>query len=648
VKRLLGDVMSKTHFVSWLLCAVAVIARTPVPVCAAFSDDHAFGQPVAPFSAKDCWGQAHSLSDVSPDKIVVLAFVGPDCPLAQLYTPCLVRLAERYQSRGVVFFGVASNSRDSIAKISAFARKHRVPFPVLKDLRQNIAASVGATRTPEVVVLDADRRIRYRGRIDDQFGFDPNNPKASYRRESPRREDLADALDALLTKRRVAQPETAVAGCLISRDRVAVTNADVTFSRDVAPILNKHCASCHRLGEIAPFSLTSYDEAAGWAGMIAEVTQMGRMPPWHADQRYGQFANDPRLTESEKRVLERWAEAGAPLGEANDLPTPPQYIEGWGIPQPDEIHYMSERAFEVPATGSVQLMNFVVDPGWKQDRWISAIEPRPGNRSVVHHVLVYAIPLGCTIGLNPDNVFLGIYGPGLSQESLPNGFARLVRAGSRLVFNVHYTPNGSPQQDRSYVGIKFVEPGSVKREVISAAAYESAFWIPPETPSYEVRAAYAFRRDSFLLTLLPHLHLRGKDFVYTAAYPNGTREVLLSVPQYDFGWQTIYRLSEPKFMPQGTVLHCVAHYDNSEGNLNNPDPKSAVTWGERISDEMMIGFFETAPAHSRVVSVGTRPINRNNLSFSKEGCVAAALMTVNLVFMSAAVYRWLRSKCRTR
>jgi hypothetical protein len=389
--------------------------------------------------------------------------------------------------------------------------------------------------------------------------------------------------------------------------------------------------------------------------MISEVTELNRMPPWHADPKYGSFRNDSHLTDNEKHIFAEWAAAGAPQGDPKDLPPPPQFADGWMIPEPDEIIYMSSRLYDVPATGIVPYKYFVVDPGWKEDRWISAIEARPGNPSVVHHILVAAIPPGAEKRevLREDDAYLGTYVPGFLHEALGPGFARPVPAGSKLVFNVHYTPNGTPQEDRSYVGIKFADPKSVIREVTVSCAFNHQFRIPPGASNYEVRSQYAFKCDSLLLAFGPHMHYRGKDFLYEALYPNGHREILLSVPRYDFGWQPMYRLQEPKMVPRGTVITCVAHFDNSEANLNNPDPKVAVTWGQQTFDEMMAGFFEIAPAAEGLLHRTrwwTPIVSRWTLVGSRlsAGDLAGIMLTIVNVFVIGAItVGLLRSRKRT-
>jgi peroxiredoxin len=637
------SIVCKSRF-DYVVSAVAILAAFVASNLASEPKAVSIGASIPDFTAKDSRGRSHSLSEIGRDKVVVLVFVGVECPLAQLYAPRLVELASKYEPAGVVFLGIDSNRQDSNSEIGAYAQKHALSFPVLKDLRQRIANLVGATRTPQVVVLDRDRRIRYRGRIDDQFGFLPNDQRPSYRRAAPTRHDVVVALDSVLGHEPVLQPETAVAGCLIGGDLDPVAKPKVTYSSDVAPIVNKHCVVCHRKGELAPFALTTFDEVAGWAAMIAEVTQTNRMPPWHADERHGKFANDPRLSDAEKHVLAKWVELGAPEGDPSDLLPPPHFADGWMIPEPDEILYMSEQPFDVPADGVVELKNFIVDPGWKEDRWITAIEARPGNRSVVHHILIVVVPPeGRPAVLVGENDFLSVYAPGAHEEPLPKGLARFVKAGSKLAFNVHYTPNGSPQRDRSYVGIKFADPNSVQKELVVSSASNQNFKIPPAVAHYEVRSQYVFQRDSLLFAFFPHMHFRGTDFLYEAAYPDGRRELLLSVPRYDFNWQIVYRLAEPKPIPNGTVLNCVAHFDNSENNLNNPNPNAAVVWGEQIFDEMMIGFFEAAAINDHVVRE-KRLLGALDVKSSGEDLLVIALTALNLGIVCVLVFRKMSAK----
>jgi thiol-disulfide isomerase/thioredoxin len=589
-KLIWAGIFVSTGFVPFAACAGEdVRAKAP-------ESRPAIGARIEGISARDVHGNSWSLAGGGRNKVVVLAFLGTECPLVKSYVPRLIELARKYEPKGVVFLGVDPNRQDSHTALAAFVRTNQIAFAVAKDLKQRIADAVGATRTPEVVVLDRERRLRYRGRIDDQFGFVPSNKAAAYHRTKPTQNDLAAALDAILAGQPVARTETTASGCLIGRDRAVNPQGRVTYTNQVSRLLNERCVVCHRAGQIAPFALTSYQEAAGWADMMDEVAQAGRMPPWGADARIGKFRNEGHLTEAERQILSQWAADGAPEGDAKDLPEPPKFATGWMIPKPDQILFMRDKPYEVPATGVVEYQHFVVETGWKEDRWISAIEPLPGNPAVVHHILIFVVPPGGRAqGLGGDDDFLAAYAPGLRPEPLPAGMARRVAAGSKLIFQMHYTPNGTRQTDLSSLGIKFADPKTVEKEVKVSSAINAVFQIPPGAAAHEVQSRYIFKRDSLLLAFLPHMHLRGKDFLYEAIYPDGRHERLLSVPRYDFGWQTNYRLDEPKRMPQGTVLHCVAHYDNSADNLNNPDPGTTVSWGDQTFEEMMIGFFEAAP-----------------------------------------------------
>jgi hypothetical protein len=371
----------------------------------------------------------------------------------------------------------------------------------------------------------------------------------------------------------------------------------VTYSKHIARIIQDNCVKCHRPGEIGPFALTSYDEVVGWAEMIREVVDQQRMPPWHANPKYGHFINDARLSESDKQLIARWVEAGAPEGNKADLPPPKQFTTGWQIGQPDQVIYMTDKPFNVPATGEVRYQYFVVDPGFTEDKWVKAAECRPGNRAVVHHIIVGIVPPGATLGGGDfAGGWLAATAPGARPMLLREGLAKKVPAGSRLVFQMHYTPNGTAQQDRSSIGIVFADPATVQKTVATDKAGNRGFRIPPGDANYKVEATQTLTRDTLVISLMPHMHVRGKAFRYTALYPSGEKEILLDVPHYDFNWQNSYEFVEPKLMPKGTKMFCEAWYDNSDENLANPDPAKEVRWGDQTWEEMMIGYFAATPA----------------------------------------------------
>jgi peroxiredoxin len=579
-----------------MLLRFALLSALMSSAMAAFAAEGQAAKTVEDFQLKDFRGTEHSLSDYRESKAVVVAFLGTECPLAKLYGARLAQLAKEYEARGVQFLGVNANVQDSITEIAAYARVHEIDFPILKDVGNELADALGAVRTPEVFVLDAERAVRYHGRIDDQYGV-------GYARDQPQKAELKAALDELLAGKDVTTPQTRPVGCHIGRIREADEQAAVTYSNQIARILQNRCVECHREGEIAPFALTEYDEVVGWAPMIEEVVREGRMPPWHASKEHGQFENNRELSDDEKRTLYAWVKAGAPEGDPQQLPEPRTWQVGWQFArEPDFVAPITEEPYRVKADGELRYQWFQIDPGFEEDKWVSAVEIQPGNRAVVHHVLMFAG--------SEDDIgehfrggaagYDGIFVPGQRVQPYPDGVARRIAAGSRLVFQVHYTPNGSEQFDQSRVGMLFVDPKDVKYEVRTASAVNSDLRIPPNEANYRVESASSrLPANTRLLSLTPHMHLRGKSFHYEVISPGGERETLLDVPRYDFNWQTAYRLAEPMPLAEGARLHCVAHFDNSADNLNNPDPSKRVRWGEQTWDEMMIGYFDY------VVPVGT-------------------------------------------
>ena len=623
--------------------AGAVAAAEPVADPAS-----SLGRPIGDFTLRDPRGVEHSLAELKDSQLVVVAFLGTECPLANLYIPRLLELAARYGPQGVGFLAINSNSQDSNSEVGEHARHYAISFPTLKDPTHAVADDFTALRTPEVFVLDRERRIRYRGRIDDQYGI-------GFQRPAPKRQDLAVALDELLAGREISQPVTPAPGCFIGRARshtpptgasaeanAATTNAP-TWAGDIASIFARHCQACHQPGQLAPFALLDYDEVSGWAETIREVVTEGRMPPWHASPEYGRFSNDPSLSALERAKIIAWVDAGAPPGELGKLPPPRIATSTWRIGEPDQVVYMSQQPFEVPAEGAVEYQWFHVDPGFKEDRWIRATEARPGNRAVVHHVTVYFHPPGdlSKLRLNAGIDLLGGYNPGGDPWIMPPGCALLVPAGSQISFEMHYTPNGVAQGDRSSIGLVFAEPHEVEGRVLSVMPAATDLEIPPGAANHEIAVDYRVPTDVDLLLLRPHMHLRGKSFKYEAIWPDGRRETLLDVPKYDFNWQHSYVLAEPRRLPKGTTIHCVAHFDNSADNPANPDPRATVHWGDQSWEEMLIGIFAVVRADRDLAQVlpeaGNRSLVRSWIVPAMIG--VAAVIVWAFVLALAAVSR---------
>jgi peroxiredoxin len=558
------------------LLGVAMIGRS-----APQGDNH-IGRKIDNFTLEDYRGRKRSLSDWSDSKLVVVAFLGTECPLANLYLPRMSELAAKFESQGVAFIAINSNQQDAITDVASHAQRHKVSFPVLKDPGNKIADQFAAERTPEVFVLDKDRVVRYWGRIDDQYGI-------GYQKAEANRKDLSIAVDELLAGRAVSEPQTRSIGCLIGRVHRPEPSGEVTYSNQIAAILEKRCVECHHEGQIAPFSLTDYDEVVGWAEMIQEVIHERRMPPWLAAPGHNEFKNNPSMTAEEIELVDRWVENGCPQGDANKKSAVANYEQGWGISKPDQIFHMAEKPFTIPAEGVVDYQIYEVDPGFTEDRWIKEAEVKCSNPAVTHHVIVFVQAPGEPRFGAPQMA----YAPGMTPRRFDKGMAIPVAAGSKLIFQCHYTPNGTQQTDRSYVGFVYADPSEVTHEVVGGSCGEMGFTIPPNNGNYEVVARKLFLRDATLLGMNPHMHVRGKSFKYELELPDGTREVLLDVPRYDFNWQLWYMLKQPKHIPKGSKMVCTAFFDNSSENPANPDPSQEVIWGEQTWDEMMFGFYST-------------------------------------------------------
>ncbi|MEX0977720.1 MAG: redoxin domain-containing protein, partial [Pirellulales bacterium] len=488
------------------LCQFTLAAA--IVSCATFSiaadaADSPIGKKIDSFTLPDFHGKVHSLDDYQ-GKLVVVAFLGTECPLVKNYAPRLKDLAAEFADKGVAFIAVNSNVQDALSEIGDYARVYEIPFPMLKDNNNVVADKMGAVRTPEVFLLDKDRVVRYWGRIDDQYGFKTG---AGYVKPKLKERYLADAINQVLAGKEIGQPAVASVGCFIGRATKNEPKGDITYSQQIARIMQDNCVECHRKGEVAPFTLLSYDDVSAWAETIREVVSEGRMPPWFADPRYGHFINDARLSDEEREQLFAWIDNGCPEGNPKDLPEPRKFVEGWQIGEPDQIVYMRDEPYKVPAEGTVDYQFFSVDPGWTEDKWVQATECRPGNRAVVHHIIAFLqAPGGGDAG---DRGGIGGYAPGMTPTICRPGTATFVPAGSKLVFQLHYTTNGTEQTDRSMIGVKFADKKTVKQLVRGGLVGNTAFKIPPGDPNFEIKARHLFLKDTLILNLTPHMHVRG-------------------------------------------------------------------------------------------------------------------------------------------
>lgn len=545
------------------------------------------------FSARTVSGEKFQLTPAATESVepqlTVVSFLGTECPMARIYGPRLSQMAEDFRTKSVRFVAIDSNRQDSFGDLQQFVKDFGIGFPVIHDPRSEIANLFEATRTPEVFLLNSKLEVLYHGRIDDQY-------EPGINRSAPKRQDLRIAIAEALAGKPVTVPQTTALGCFIGKvsktDATPIVQNNITYTRHVVPVLQKHCVECHREGEIGPFAMDSYGSVAGWAETMLETIDNGRMPPWHADPTHGDFMNARHMPAQDRQVIRDWIAGGLKEGDASDLPEPIQWTNDWQLErEPDQVVVMRDRPFSVPAEGVVEYQYFVADPGFEEDKWIRGAQVVPGNRSVVHHAIVFVRP--------PDGArmrgvgWLGAYVPGQRLVPLRPGRARRVPAGSKLVFQMHYTPNGRVQEDLTQVGLLFAKEEDVTDEVLTVIGINQEFEIPPGASRHPVHAqVYGLPARGELLAATPHMHYRGKSFQLFASKDDS--QVMLNVPNYDFNWQHTYVLQEPVPLQNLTTLRFEAVFDNSSGNPFNPNPAEWVTWGDQTWEEMAVAFFEVS------------------------------------------------------
>lgn len=395
--------------------------------------------------------------------------------------------------------------------------------------------------------------------------------------------------------------------------------AVVTFHKDVEPILQRSCQECHRPGEIAPMSLLTYQQVRPYAKAIKADVLQQKMPPWPADSHYAKFSNDRSLTPAEVEILSQWADTGAKEGDKMDAPPPRKWMEGWNITKPDVVIKMPA-AFEIPAKGEVEYTYFVVPSGLTEDKWVQAIEVRPSDRTVVHHAVVYLREPGSKWmadakpgvpyvppNLNPGSRFanvlgasndvLTVYTPGMIPDVYKPGQAKQIKAGTDFVIQMHYTASGKATKDQTSIGLVYA-PGEPKERIITTAAVNNRFKIPADDGNFQSEATVPVVNPMTMISLFPHMHLRGKAFQYDLIYPNGETKTIMRVNKWDLNWQLSYKLAEPIQLTPGMKVKATAWWDNSANNPSNPDPSKEVTWGDQSWEEMLVGFYDVAVSPS--------------------------------------------------
>lgn len=547
----------------------------------------ASGPTVPNFSLLDQDNANHELHRTS-GRAVVLFFTGTGCPIVRKNAAKFLELRDRFQSAGVTFWMVNAYAGDTKEDI----RKERFELGLrtmtyLIDAKQSLSLALGVERTAEVVAIDTkDWKIFYRGAIDDQLTEGAEKPAAKERY-------LDDALTAFLAGKEIKTAKTSPHGCRISYSKVISEGVVPDYATQIAPVLQKHCVECHRPDGIGPWSMSSHRRVANFAEMIEEVLLTRRMPPWDPHPGYGKFVDPNWLSRDETQTLLRWVAAGAPRGEGSDpLETTLTALPEWRLGKPDVLLKLPE-VQKIPATGVIDYRHISIANPFTNDVWLSALDIKPGNRKVVHHVILYANWPGATEDGNERGVFFVGWAPGASAVRYPAGVAKFLPANAKLTVEMHYTSNGAEQTDQSEIAL-YLADGPQKRSATTRQAIEWNLKIPPGEPEARHTAMYSFQKPATIYGLFPHMHFRGKWMRYELLLPNGKRETLLHVPRYDFKWQLSYYFQQPRRVPAGTWLMVSGAFDNSARNPDNPDPSKTVVFGEQSWDEMFIGFFEAA------------------------------------------------------
>jgi len=520
-------------------------------------------------------------------KAVVLFFTGTGCPIARKSSGKLKQLKAKYEARGVDFWVVNSYAGDEKREIRKEINQLKLKaVTYLRDSKQAVALSYGVNRTAEVVAIDTmSWEVFYQGAIDDQFSEGAEKPHAS-------QHFLKSALDQFLAGETVTQAKTRSAGCRIAYARLSPDSNVPDYTSQVAPLLRENCVECHRSGGIGPWSMSSYRKVTNYTDMIEETLLTRRMPPWDPHPDYGDFIESHSLNREETQTLLQWVKAGAPRGEGEDpltKPLPP--LAKWRLGEPDAILRLPE-VQQVAATGIEPYRHLVVENPFDKDVWLKALDINPGNRAVVHHVILYVNWPGAPKGDSKGVFFVG-WAPGASALEYPDGVAKRLPANAKLTIEMHYTTNGEAQTDQSEIAL-YLADGPEPRIAETRSAINVDLDIPPGLEDARHVATYSFKNPATIYGLFPHMHFRGKWMRYELLLPNGKRETLLHVPRYDFNWQFSYYLKEPRHVPAGSWLMVTGSFDNSVSNPANPDPTKRVLFGQQSWDEMFIGFFEAA------------------------------------------------------
>ncbi|MEZ6088465.1 MAG: redoxin domain-containing protein [Pirellulaceae bacterium] len=558
------------------------------------------------FDLQDLTGKTHALSQNDHQRTRVFVFLSTTCPISNSYVQELNRLTTALPTK-VELYGVAEPTASRQEAVKHF-KDYDAHFPVLFDGSRLLSEVLKPTHVPEAFVLDAQGTVVYRGAIDNAY------ESIGRRRAKVEEHYLQDAIDAVSQRKPITVSRTQPVGCFFPRDRASVAGSEVTFTRDIAPLIQTRCQNCHRPGQVAPFALTNYNEVARHAEMILEVTKRRIMPPWIPGPKSAhRFVGERWLSDRELMLIDRWVELECPEGDVANLPPSPHFAEGWQLGQPDLVVRMDE-PFTIPADGPDLLQNFVLSVKIPEDKLVAAVEFHPGNKRVVHHAVLFLDDKGAARKLDsatPEPGYSNFGGPGFlpsgalggwsvgnTARRLPNEMGRYLKQGSDLVAQVHYHPTGKEETDQSEIGLYFVKK-PVAESLKEPAKLVGSIWmanyemdIPAGESDYRRSTRYVLPKDVLLVGIVPHMHLLGKSMRVTASQPGKPENVLIDIPEWNYNWQDEYYYERPIRLAAGTELVVEASFDNSSDNPSNPSsPPRRMTWGEETTDEMLFCFF---------------------------------------------------------
>ncbi len=554
-------------------------------------------------TALDIDGEVHRILKRDDEKLVALVFMTTECPLCREYVPELNRISRALPGDRVAFYGVLADPALQRTAAAEFCDEFAIEFPLLFDASAEIATALNPRRVPEAFLLDQQGNVLYRGRINDLYA------DVNQKRQAARTHDFREAIDAAVAGEEIAAAETEPVGCLFEYRRPTDQRHEVTFTRDIAPILFAHCAECHRPGEVAPFSLLTYEDAAKRASFLAEVTATGLMPPWQALEGHGEFLGERRLTPTAKSLFQAWAAAGAPEGDPADLPPTPQFSDGWHLGEPDLV-LTAPDSVTVPADGPDIFQHWIIPIDIPEDKSLVAFEFRPGNSAVVHHAVLVMDQMGAgrakdaetpepgyqtfgSIGV-PAGGILGVWTPGMTPRYFPDELGLTIPIKTDLIMQLHLHPSGKEESDQSSLGLYFADKPTPRRVARAPFVVGTILIdIAAGEKRHEVTSSVTLPADVELISLLPHMHLIGHEMKITATLPDGSEQSLIWIDDWNFYWQDNYVFREPVKLPAGTRLDVLSAYDNSADNPSNPShPPERVLFGNDSNDEMCFGIFQ--------------------------------------------------------